>query len=231
MQEPQTCYTPTVSATWDPAASDFLSHDPASENFQIQTTDQAHVGTYKVTVVATIPIYASLGSGQLVSDTFEFNVKIEDACETTALIFDPTVSSMLAYVSSAPITQQVLAIDTASMSYGNLDGFTFCGPRTYTIYPDSYSFLSLSGDTLTLVSTDPSEETASPLTISILASLSNYPDVLPVSQTFDVEIICKEDEFVKCIAPRFVEEAAKFHYKLLDDPHAPEVEPIYAVCL
>ena len=80
------------------------------------------------------------------------------------------------------------------------------------------------------MSTDPSEETASPLTITILATLNSYPDVPPVSQTFGVEIFCKEDEFFECIAPRFVEEDAKFHYKLLDDPHAPEVEPIYTVC-
>ena len=54
--------------------------------------------------MATIPIYIPPGSGQLVSDTFEFNVIIEDVCETTTLNFDRTVSNMLAYVSSAADT-------------------------------------------------------------------------------------------------------------------------------
>ena len=57
---------------------------------------------------------------------------------------------MIAYVDQAADTQTVLATDTASSTYGNLDGFSFCGPRTYAITTTAYSFLILAGDTLTL---------------------------------------------------------------------------------
>ena len=71
----------------------------------------------------------------------------------------------------------MLAKDSASTTYGNSDGFTLCGTRTYTISPATYSFLTISGDVLTLVSADPAETTSVPLTITIEATLDTYPAV------------------------------------------------------
>ena len=82
----------------------------------------------------------------------------------------------------------MLATDTASATYGNLDGFTLCGARTYIILPTTYPFITISGDDLTLVSTDPAEETSAPLTITIVATLDNYP--VAAFGTFSVEIVC-----------------------------------------
>ena len=96
---------------------------------------------------------------------------------------------MLAYVNQAADTQTVLATDTASYTYGNADGFTLCGPRTYSIAPSSYTFLSITGDVLTLQSTDPAEATASPITITISAELDSYPSVSAAVQTFTIEIL------------------------------------------
>ena len=77
------------------------------------------------------------------------------------------------------------------MTYGP-DGFTFCGPRSYSITPSTYSFLSLSGDgTLTLVSTDPSEETITPVITTIEATLDDYPAIARASQSFRIRIICQ----------------------------------------
>ena len=84
---------------------------------------------------------------------------------------------MFALVDGAATTQTVSATDTASTDYGNKDGFTLCGSRSYTISPSTYSFLSSVGDVLTLVSTDPAEATVTPLSITISASLDNYPAV------------------------------------------------------
>ena len=55
----------------------------------------------------------------------------------------------------------MLAKDSASSAYGNGDGFTLCGTRTYTISPTTYPLLTISGDVLALVSTDPAEATKS----------------------------------------------------------------------
>ena len=101
---PQTCVPATVSMTSTPDASGFVTLDSTSMNFQIQTTDMTHIGSYQVTVTATIPFETSPGSGTLVNDTFDFNIRIEDACETTTLVFDPTVSDMLVYVGLAAET-------------------------------------------------------------------------------------------------------------------------------
>ena len=103
--------------------------------------------------------------------------------------FSPQVADMLAYVNLGSDTQTVLSTDTASATNGNLDGVTLCGPRTYTITPATYSFLDLSGDTLTLQSTDTSETSATPITITISATLDNYAAITAVSQTFTIQIL------------------------------------------
>ena len=96
---------------------------------------------------------------------------------------------MLAYVNQGTETQTVLAKDSASTTYGTMDGFSLCGPRSYSISPTTHSFLSLLGDTLTLQSTDPSEATASPITITIESNLDDYPAVPAAVETFVIEII------------------------------------------
>ena len=74
----------------------------------------------------------------------------------------------------------MLAKDSASSAYGNGDGFTLCGTRTYTISPTTYPLLTISGDVLALVSTDPAEATSSPIAITISATLDNYVLIAPV---------------------------------------------------
>ena len=79
-----------------------------------------------------------------------------------------------------------------SFQYGTpLDGVTFCGPRTYTITTASYSFLDLTGDTLTLQSNNPIDALSSPYTVEIVAGLDIYPDVPKVSQTFQISVLCQ----------------------------------------
>ena len=82
----------------------------------------------------------------------------------------------------------MLAKDTASTNYGNNDGVTLCGTRSYSISPTTHSFLTLSGDTLTLQSADPAEATTSPITITISATLDEHPGIPAAVQTFDISI-------------------------------------------
>ena len=178
-----------MSWTSLPDASSFVTLDSVSNNFQIQTANIALKGVYTVTVTATVPVETAPGSGVNISDTFSFTITVIDACETTTMSFNPIVTDMLAYVNLAADTQTVLAKDTASGSYGNLDGFTLCGSRSYSISPTSYSFLSLAGDVLSLVSTNPAEKTTSPITITISAQLDSYPTIPAVQQTFTIQIL------------------------------------------
>ena len=101
---------------------------------------------------------------------------------------------MLAYVNSAADTQLVLASVTASWTNGDGDGFTFCGPRSYSIAPTTYSFLTLTDNVLTLQSTDPAEATTSPITITIRATLDYYPGIPAAVQTFDIQLSVKSTD-------------------------------------
>ena len=96
---------------------------------------------------------------------------------------------MQAIVGQGAVTQTTLATDTESLTNGNMDGVTLCGPRSYSISPTSYSFLDLTTDTLTLQSVDPAEATSSPIIITVSATLDNYPLITASSQTFTIEII------------------------------------------
>ena len=137
-------------------------------------------------MTAEIPMETSPGSGVNISDNFTFQITVSDACPSTTLNFDPIVSDMIAYVNLGAQTQVVLAKDTSSTTYGNNDGQTLCGPRSYSISPTTHSFLSLVGDTLTLVSIDPSEHTSSPIVITMRVTLDNYSMVSADTQAFTI---------------------------------------------
>ena len=76
-----------------------------------------------------------------------FTVIWANACSSTT--FDATtfaVTPMTTYVTSptSPVVSQLKTFkDTASTTYGNNDGFTFCSPRTYVFSgPTQASLLS-----------------------------------------------------------------------------------------
>ena len=107
------------------------------------------------------------------------------------LTFD-AVSDMLANVNLAATTQTVLATDSASSANGNSDGVSFCGPRAYSIDATSPPVLGLTGNTLSLVSTDPADVTISPISITITAKLVNYPSITStLNFLIEVEDLCE----------------------------------------
>ena len=160
-----------------------------NSNFDIQTTSPTDADTYAVTVTAEIPVETSPGSGVNISNSFTFQITVSDACPSSTLNFYPIVSDMFFYVNLGAETQVVLAKDTSSTTYGNNDGQTLCGPRSYSFSPTTHSFLSLAGDTLTLVSTDPSEHTTIPITITMSVTLDNYSMIPAATQTFTIQVI------------------------------------------
>ena len=97
----------------------------------------------------------------------------------------------MTYVHQSAAIQTVTVSDSASTLYGNQDGYSLCGARSYSITPATYAFLSLSGNQITLQSSDVSDVTsAGPLPISVSVSLVNYTSRPAVSQSFTVEVRC-----------------------------------------
>ena len=92
-----------MSFTWSslPDASSFVVLDPSTSSFLIQTTNTGDVGSYSVTLTATIE--TSFGSGVYMSDLFTFLIDVTDPCASTSMSFDH-LSDMLAYVNSAAAT-------------------------------------------------------------------------------------------------------------------------------
>ena len=174
--------------TSTPDASSFVSLDSVAQNFAIQTSSTADVNIFSLTITATIPLETSTGSGINMSVSSIILIQVNDPCDTTTLSFNPVILNMQAFVNLGPVTQTALALDTASTTYGVGDGLTLCGPRTYSISPSIHSFFSLSTDLLTLMSTDPTEMTVSPLSITITATLDNYLLVAAASSTFTIDI-------------------------------------------
>lgn len=62
-----------------------------------------------------------------------FDVVFINPCLSTTVNFAPAVADMVAFVNTGPEVQTVLATDSSSTAYGNGDGVTLCGARTYTI--------------------------------------------------------------------------------------------------
>ena len=124
---------------------------------------------------------------------------------------------MVAFVNQEEVTQTVKAeVSTSKLkNYRSKDvDYSPCGPLIYTLWPSNESFLpflSLDEDTLILRSTDPSEITASPIDVTISASLDYYPEIEAATQTFQVWI---QGDYLK---PRFIARAAWDRYKLLED--------------
>ena len=151
----------------------------------LQSTDPSEATTSPI----TITIEATLDNYPAIAAVEAFEIEIIDLCDTTTLHFDPNVSAMTAYVYKAAATQTVLASDTTSTSYGTMDGVSFCGTRSYSISPTTYSFLSLSSDKLTLQSTNPADATTNPIIITISATLDNYSAIPASVESFEIEII------------------------------------------
>ena len=131
-----------------------------------------------ITVTATLDDYVAVTAA-----TATFSVEILNPCLSTVLSFSPTISDMIAYMDQGASSQTLLAVDTESQANGG-DGVTFCGARSYAINPSTYSPLTLTSDTLTLVSTNMAEVTVAPITITVTATLDNYPLVTAASATY-----------------------------------------------
>jgi len=101
-------------------------------------------------------------------------------CELTTFV-DRLVSDITAGVNKAAATLNLFIDDVKALSHNNP---TYCKARTYSFDPvlASLPFLTISLDTLTLVSTNPLETGTHVITLTV--GLQDYPAVLPIVKTF-----------------------------------------------
>ena len=76
-------------------------------------------------------------------------------CSETSLMME-TVPDISVVVNAGEVEETLAVPDTISSFYGNLDGFSLCGARTYALTENDYpAFLDFDGtDKLTITSED-----------------------------------------------------------------------------
>ena len=126
-------YTLTVS---DPSIASVvtLSALPVgTRDLTVATNDMTLVGTYQVEILVELELYPSLTPVLGVTNTI--SIEIDNRCLHTSFDLD-NASYWPLLVQQLGEAQQTYSIgvvkDSVSMARGNLDGYTYCGERTYT---------------------------------------------------------------------------------------------------
>ena len=83
-----------------------------------------------------------------------------------------------------------LVTDSQSKLYGNKDGSTFCGAPIFALQP-SLAYLTVDSEGVILLQpTLVSQRTSTPITVTVVVSLKDYPAITPQQPTFEVTVIC-----------------------------------------
>jgi hypothetical protein len=112
----------------------------------------------------------------------DWTLTLTNPCLSTAFA-TPTVSAMTTtalgpYVGNANDLQTLAWTDTASTSYGNQDGSTLCGARTYSFQSGNGGWITLiNSNQLKLLSTAANDDASSPYTVVVKAVLASYTSV------------------------------------------------------
>ena len=97
------------------------------KEIKVAAKNVSRAGSYDVTVTVSLVDYSS-------DPTFNpsveasFVVTIVNPCLTTSLFFG-AIGEMIYKFGDPDLTKQLVAIDSASVDYGNKDGLTLCGAR------------------------------------------------------------------------------------------------------
>ena len=112
-----------------------------------------------------------------------FTVTVLSDCVNTT-ITDKSISNMTIQIAQAANTQDVTFSDSIATSHSNL---AYCGARTYTLSPTKL-FLTISGTTMTLSTSSPSDVGTYSFTLTI--GLIDFPAIPTISKTFTLDITC-----------------------------------------
>ena len=99
----------------------------------------------------------------------------------------PALTAMSQDVGDGQSSQTINAPDLISLAYFEMDGYSFCGERTYAIDPVE-TWMKLAGDTLTVVSQDSQDHIDSNV-FTVTVTLKDYGTVSD-SAVFDAGLTC-----------------------------------------
>ena len=84
---------------------------------------------------------------------------IQDACVSTTINENSNLPTFMVNVAETESYDIDLFTDSASLSLGNMDGKSFCGPRVYQISSNNnFAFLTLTDSILTISPISPNDE-------------------------------------------------------------------------
>jgi hypothetical protein len=160
----------------------WISFSTVNQKFSATITAPADIGIYTITSIATIPQDNGMGVNR--STNYSFTLTVQSDCVNTSLT-DKTISAMSTKVSQTAATQDIFFADSIGTIHGDQ---TYCGARTFTISP-SLNFLTLSGTTLTLSTTNLANVGLKTITLTV--ALANFSMIPMLTKTFTVEVICE----------------------------------------
>jgi len=142
-------------------------------------TAVSDVGIYDVTTTISIPT--------TLSTTASFTINVVHDC-TIAVLTDKTISNITYGVTLAQSDTNIFFGDSIRGTVFHTDS-TYCGARKYTLTPNTYGWLSITGDTMTVQTSNLGDVGVYP-NIQLKVELLDYPAVTPIIKTFQVTITC-----------------------------------------
>ena len=111
-------------------------------------------------------------------------------CTITTLT-DKTISDIVYGVTLTKSDTNIFFLDSISTGKTN---DAYCGARKYTLTPNTYGWLSITGDTMSVETSVLSDVNVYP-GIQLKIELNDYPMVTPIIKTFQVTITCTVTTF------------------------------------
>ena len=109
--------------------------------------------------------------------SYIFNLTVQSDCVNT-IITNKTIDAMSTKVSQTATSKEISFDDLIGTSHTDP---TYCGARTYSLSPN-YSFLTISGTTLTLSTTNVADVNV--YDVELTVSLASFSGIASIKTTF-----------------------------------------------
>jgi len=158
----------------------WIDHNPTAQTFTLSSPIDADLGaTFTVKMDASI---VDPSTNTTKTSSLSFTITTVDDCLTTLL--SGTVANMSTNVNVSAVTQTLSFTVSSSPTIPSWS--TCCGAMTYTLSPAS-SFLSISGTTMSLTTTNASDVGVRSMALKV--AIANYPTI-NLTRSFTVTINC-----------------------------------------
>jgi hypothetical protein len=189
---PIDCGPRSYSALSDRGSTTLVQVDRAAGNLVVTTTDYLDLGTHWITLTIALEDYPELTP--YIQITKQFYVLVDSICDTTYFI-DPRQYDMLYQIGDPSGFQNFSGWkDKMSIANGPYDGYTYCGPRDYSITSispaNSAISLRITGTNIgvfEVVSGDKAD--VGTILVEVSATLLQFPASVTGAYTFTVHVV------------------------------------------